>query len=275
MAFAPQGQFVPQGQFIPTGPEVIGHVLKNGASLNPGQALKSLNNDYFAQLNEQGHLFIHQNNAQSPLWTSENNKTGFGPYRATIQNDGNFVIYDANTQPLWASDTWQKGASGHYVRLADDGNLFLYDGNNQATWQTKIQKKVHKLSTHPANHEIGDTLKVGASLAPGQFLKADNFSYYVAFNNHGQISLYNSDHIHEKNAIWTSNNNSSGPGPYRLTTQDDGNLVIYDANNQALWASDTWNKGAKGHYAKVQDDGNFVLYDGHNQATWSSNTYRG
>lgn len=60
---------------------------------------------------------------------------------------------------------------------------------------------------------------------------------------------------------------------YKLSMQDDGNLVIYQFANQKLtpiWASGTNNKG--GDKAIFQADGNFVLYDFDKRPIWASNT---
>jgi len=82
--------------------------------------------------------------------------------------------------------------------------------------------------------------------------------------------------------------------------QNDGNLVLYDSNNEPTWATNTvlevitdtlgsqdeeeklWNgeflrSNNQNFFARVQDDGNFVLYKDRNFAAensiWSSNTY--
>jgi len=49
-----------------------------------------------------GNLVIYDNS--KPLWASNTNNMGTGPYRATIQDDCNFVVYDTS-KPLWASNT--------------------------------------------------------------------------------------------------------------------------------------------------------------------------
>ena len=79
----------------------------------------------------------------------------------------------------------------------------------------------------------------------------------------GNFVIYHGEHHTSEHAIWASNTSEKGHAPRRLTMQEDGNLVLYDAHNHPHWSSNTYNQGHKGHKAKMQDDGNFVVYDGH------------
>jgi hypothetical protein len=54
--------------------------------------------------------------------------------------------------------------------------------------------------------------------------------------------------------------------------QNDGNLVLYDRNNQPTWASNTWNKGQAPYRLVMQNDRNLVVADKNNAITWSTNT---
>ncbi|EFJ17894.1 hypothetical protein SELMODRAFT_18365, partial [Selaginella moellendorffii] len=52
-----------------------------------------------------------------------------GRYKAIMQQDCNFVLYDSYrdvNKVVWASDTFEK-AKGCYVNLQMDGNLVLVD----------------------------------------------------------------------------------------------------------------------------------------------------
>ena len=73
--------------------------------------------------------------------------------------------------------------------------------------------------------------------------------------------------LQQGESIWSTNEQ------YRLTMQDDGNLVLYDGKNQPHWASNTWRHGEPPYRTTMQDDGNLVLYDVRGTATWASNTW--
>merc|ERR1711998_717604 len=50
----------------------------------------------------------------------------------------------------------------------------------------------------------------------------------------------------------------SDNGEYRITMQGDGNLVLYNADNDPLWASGT--AGEHGAHCILQGDGHFCIY---------------
>ena len=72
----------------------------------------------------------------------------------------------------------------------------------------------------------------------------------------------------------TLNNGQSLYSPnrkYHLTMQGDGNLVLYDSNNNSKWSSGT---AGSGLYVTMQGDGNLVIYDNATPRAsyWASNT---
>merc|ERR1711924_49541 len=50
----------------------------------------------------------------------------------------------------------------------------------------------------------------------------------------------------------------SESGEYRMTMQGDGNLVLYNSNDEPLWASGT--NGDYGAHCILQKDGHFLIY---------------
>ncbi|MFI0469661.1 hypothetical protein ACH347_36815 [Saccharopolyspora sp. 5N102] len=70
----------------------------------------------------------------------------------------------------------------------------------------------------------------------------------------------------EVGAVWESDNDDDGE---RAVFQDDGNLVIYNADNEPVWATDTYQRG---NIQAIQDDGNVVIYDGVELPIWATNT---
>ena len=75
-----------------------------------------------------GNLVLYQGTA--PLWASA--KPGLGAW-ATVQGDGNFVVYTSAGDPLWNSGTFGNGPSTLTVR--DNGDLVLTrDSDGAVTW---------------------------------------------------------------------------------------------------------------------------------------------
>ena len=74
-------------------------------------------------------------------------------------------------------------------------------------------------------------------------------------------------HIAMWSPIWALNIvTGEEQGPYRLTLQDDGNLVLYKKDGGDIWSSGT--RGAA--RLQVQNDGNVVLYDADGNFKWAT-----
>jgi hypothetical protein len=69
-----------------------------------------------------GNLVLYQGN--TPLWASHTN--GSGGVRATMQTDGNLVVYTAGGAPVWSSHT--NGHAGASLWMQSDGNAVIYQG---------------------------------------------------------------------------------------------------------------------------------------------------
>jgi hypothetical protein len=114
-------------------------------------------------------------------------------------------------------------------------------------------------------------LGTGATLNAGQYLRSAN-GFYAVFQVDGNLVLYKSESFVPSNAAWASNTYGKGVAPRHITMQDDGNLVIYDANGHATWASGTYGKGTGPFRLVMQADRNLVIYDAHGHATWATGT---
>ena len=115
-------------------------------SLTNGQRLTSPNKLFFAVMQGDDNFLVYSYDLnffpyQGILYNAGTQNNG-GIARATMQPDGNFVIY-ANQKVLFASHThWsynsmtQEQAKGSYLVMQDDGNLVLYTEDNQPLWAT-------------------------------------------------------------------------------------------------------------------------------------------
>jgi uncharacterized protein (AIM24 family) len=56
-----------------------------------------------------------------------------GPYRAVMQTDGNFVVYNAST-PMWSTHTSGHMNQGFHLVMQGDGNLVMYSGSGAVVW---------------------------------------------------------------------------------------------------------------------------------------------
>jgi hypothetical protein len=70
------------------------------------------------------------------IWDAKTAGQGTGPYRTTMQSDGNLVLYDSTNTALWDSKTAGKGTGPYRAVMQDDCNLVIYDSGDQPTWSS-------------------------------------------------------------------------------------------------------------------------------------------
>lgn len=114
---------------------------------------------YQLRLNDSGRLdVINTSNPNVLIWNNtsqinyhknlnvgETMLSPNGKYKAKMQTDGNFVVYDisASTEKaIWNSRTHVSGKTinttkGSTVKMQQDGNLVIYDSANKAIWYSK------------------------------------------------------------------------------------------------------------------------------------------
>jgi len=110
--------------------------LRPDQSLNQGESLVSKNGAFKAIMQEDANFVIYDQN-KNPIWSSDSYKTQVsGPYHLRMQTDGNLVIYGWNNQVVWASDTYQKGAGGSSLVLQDKGRLIIKDKHDHEQWSS-------------------------------------------------------------------------------------------------------------------------------------------
>ncbi|WNV85967.1 LysM peptidoglycan-binding domain-containing protein [Umezawaea sp. Da 62-37] len=101
--------------------------LQAGQNLAVGQQLDS-ENGYVLALQDDGNLVLKDGG--DVVWATGTN--GSGATSATLQDDGNFVLYTASGNVAWASDSG--GNPGSRLVLQNDRNLVVYSGNGSSTW---------------------------------------------------------------------------------------------------------------------------------------------
>jgi hypothetical protein len=103
---------------------------------------------------------------------------------------------------------------------------------------------------------IGTTASTGRTIQGNEALVSPNQRYVASFVDKGNFQVFDRETGTVK---WSSNTTGEGN---RLAIQQDGNLVIYGADNSVKWQSATGNAATKrGGSLTMQDDGNLALYD--------------
>ncbi|MFF1903515.1 RHS repeat-associated core domain-containing protein [Kitasatospora sp. NPDC058218] len=104
--------------------------LKAGFVLNSGESVRS--NSVQLAMQPDGNLVLSSLRTGKVIWST--NTQGHQGAWATMQDDGNFVVYDPQRVPLWSSNTWVGNNSGYFATVQDDGNFIVYSPG----WQAKF-----------------------------------------------------------------------------------------------------------------------------------------
>lgn len=91
------------------------------------------------RMQDDGNLVVYSNG--SPVWASNTNGKGTGPYKLVMQADGNLVVYDSKNSPQWASNTNGKGSGPYQARMQNDCNFVVYDSTNTPYWASNTSGK--------------------------------------------------------------------------------------------------------------------------------------
>ncbi len=157
---------------------------------------------------------------------------------ATMQTDGNFVLYNSANQSLWSTQSGGTNASS--IMMQDDGNLVVYIFK----WFAGTYATPSPGPFPPQTCGSTAYLVSGQTLQSGQCIVSPHGQYILYMAPDGNFYIYDIAH-----AIGTWGANTAGhPGAYAIL-QSDGNFVVYDTNGTALWNSGTalyksaWNSG--------------------------------
>ena len=223
-------------------------IVGPGETLSGDQYLLSSDRHYRLVMQGDGNLVEYVGGRA--LWSAD---TGGHPgaYAVMQSTDGNLVVYSAKNQPLWASNPTVQGA---YLALQPDANLVLYSPSNAPLW---------------SSGGINSLLNPGETLSgvQSQSIRSPDGHFILVMQGDGNLVLYG-----PSGALWSSTTNGS-PGAYAGMQGTDGNLVVYNAQNQPLWSSGT--AGHPDSRLAVQNDGNAVIYSPGGIALWATNTAGG
>ncbi|MFF7459589.1 RHS repeat domain-containing protein [Kitasatospora sp. NPDC008115] len=106
--------------------------LKAGFVLKSGETVRS--NSMQLSMQADGNLVLTSLRSGQALWAS--NTQNHPGARATMQDDGNFVVYDPQGAALWSTQTTAGAGSGYFAVVQDDGKFIVYAPGYQSKWGT-------------------------------------------------------------------------------------------------------------------------------------------
>ena len=214
---------------------------------------------YQLSLGTDGNLYLINNTTNQTLWKTKLTYNFGVPIVATMQSDGNFVIYQGSTA-LWASNT--SGNPGAYLSLDNQGNLAIVSpsgtvlnqlyGTYNASNPYSQMAQGQSIFSNVVNAKHPDSLYVTVS---------SGNPYQLVLGDDGILRLINTSN----NIVWNSTYsvagaNIPGGGPYIAIMQTDGNFVVYQdqlGSQVAVWASGT--SGNNGAYLQLDNAGNLEI----------------
>ncbi len=104
--------------------------LRAGWKLTAGEEVRSQRARLV--MGEDGDLVLYDRDTGEVKWHTDT--AGHPGAWATMQDDGNFVVYDADRTPLWSTGTWKGSGSGYFATLQDNGSFTVYDADWQLKW---------------------------------------------------------------------------------------------------------------------------------------------
>jgi hypothetical protein len=142
--------------------------------------------------------------------------------------------------------------------------IILWDCNSGNANQQFVSNASN--TNNPVPTPSGDSLTNNNSIMrPGTSLSSNNQCFQLAAQTDGNLVLYRKS---DNKALW--NSSTYGRSVKHTIFQTDGNLVIYDPNNNPIWNTGTYGRGAT--RLTIQNDGNLVMYNSQNQPIWATNT---
>ena len=112
--------------------------LNAGEFFLQGGFLMSLNEKFKAAMQPDGNFVIYDkgNEASSAVWSTHTYSRGRAPYRLVMHSNGRLVVYDAREEALWTMKSTEKGGPGQYLVLENDGSLSVYDQRDKKLWSS-------------------------------------------------------------------------------------------------------------------------------------------
>lgn len=110
----------------------VGARVNPGGTVPVGTGIWSPNGAYVATMQRDGNFVVY--GKRGAIWSSRTHRHPRSVLR--MQRDGNLVIYQGS-RPLWSSRTQRH--PGAYVTMQNDGNLVIYRG--RALWSSKYGRR--------------------------------------------------------------------------------------------------------------------------------------
>ena len=239
-------------------------ILSTDCMISDGEYLCSSNNSSYLYLQSDGILCVTKSLDSSvdmssrAKWRSHTNQKGTGPFRLTMQSDGNLVIYDATNSPVWASGSNNSNKGSYRLKLNDDGSLRIFKPDGTNIWTTSAC----------VDNSPSDSLVGLHDLRQNEYIRAASGRYFLRMHQDGNLVVFSCDDWLEDHVLWSTNITDPGRGPFYCRCHEDGRVAIYNGSNKLIWGVVESVK-AKGPFRlTVQDSGKLTIRDSLQREYW-------
>jgi RHS repeat-associated protein len=195
----------------------IGTYLTAGQVLPSGKCIVSPSSQYFLYMAPDGNFYIYNWANGTAPWGAPT--YGHPGAYATLQTDGNLVVYDVNNAALWSSGTG--GSYAERLDMENDGRIILY----KSAWNSGTSNGQFNGSqlAHPGCDAGIGTGTTGV-LATGQCYVSPNGHFELLMQPDGNLVIYDLS-VTPNRVLWSTGTNISAADPgFALRT-----LYSYDA----------------------------------------------
>jgi hypothetical protein len=179
----------------------------------------------------------------------------------------------ANPDLSKAYGTNQTALAEHYINTGNsEARSVTTDGAKVAQYVPATLRGMTNLGSSITNGDIG----VGQGLVSangGYVAKMQSDGNFVIYNTATGAATWSTQTQKQDHTGWFFGAGSwSDPPGARFAVQSDGNVVIYSAEGKVRWSPNSYNSGANRAFKlTMQDDGNLVLYDSQKGASnWNN-----
>jgi RHS repeat-associated protein len=227
----------PTGGTIPYDGCRVGSSLFAGQILASGACLESPSGRYMLLMQSDGNLFIYDRSAGHVTWAA--NTYGHSGAYATLQSDGNFVVYATNGAALWNSATY--GTFSERLDMGDDGRIIIY----KSAWNSGTSNGSFNWTAiaHPGC-DVGTGTGWTGVLGSGQCFVSPNGRYELLMQGDGDLVIYDRS-VTPNQVLWSAGTATSTADPgfaMRTFYSYDalGNLLQVDQKGSAPNDSTQW-----------------------------------
>lgn len=254
-----------------------------GDSLVAGKRMDPPNGKAYAVLDESGKFFIkdHHENIiwEAPMDAEDISaaKKSVGEPTVHYSTKGSFSIKSGSVT-LFSAHTGMHKCHNNppgRVEMQQDGNLVVHSSNGMVMWSSNTAGG--KMSPEGARTDgvfgegcklpIENEIRVGQKLRSGEKLVAGMAT--LELRGDGRLRVMDTSNGRE---LWNNKQSNVAGGPFYLTLQPDGNLVVYNSDGDATWSPHLDKCTKTGTVARLDDTANFGVYSEFGDLIWNSDT---